>query len=89
VLAYDSRGVHIELDQSGKTCAITLFQPCRISLNGIELLGRSLSDVKRDLDLAGLPFEKVDTGLWSDALLVMIVEQDGTVDGVEARRIPY
>lgn len=89
VIAYDSHGLHIESDHDGKLRAITVFHPCHVSLNGIELLGRQVGDVKIELDEAGLSFEAVDTGLWSEQLLVMIIEVEGIIDGVEVRRVPY
>lgn len=89
VLAYDSLGIHVEIEQDGQVRAISVFLPCQVSLQGVGLLGHEVSKVKRDLDNAGCLFKPVDAGLWSEGLLVMLVEQDGVIDGVEVRRVPY
>ena len=89
ILAYDNQGLHVETAGDGRTLAVTVFAPCRIALKGVELLSREVSSVEQELRDAGLMFERVDAGLWNADLLVMLVEHEGRVDGVEVRRVPY
>ncbi len=89
ILAYDEKGIHIESGADGLPAAITIFQPCSVSLGPVELIGREVSIVERELREAGFAFARVDAGLWNEELLIMIVEQNNRVDSVEIRRIPY
>ena len=89
IAAFTDAGVHLEVGADGRGVGITIFAPAKVALSGVSLLGNDVIKVRMELKKAGLEFSEVDAGLWSDLLLIMIVEHEGRVDGVEVRRIPY
>jgi hypothetical protein len=83
VVAYDDRLMHLTVDNDRIVRSITVFRPEKVELQGIQLLGRELSDVEADLAQTRYGFSRVDAGLWSAPAGVVLVETDGIVDGVE------
>jgi hypothetical protein len=83
VVAYDDKLMHLTVDHERRIRTVTVFRPEKIELDGIQLLGRELVAVESDLASTRFEFERVDAGLWSAVAGVLLVENDGIVDGVE------
>lgn len=83
VIAYDDAGVHLSVDRDRRVRQISVFTPNEVCFFEIQLLGRNISDVAKDMSRMGLEFRVVDAGLWCAAANIMLVEVDGLIDGVE------
>jgi len=85
-LAFDGDLLHVELDSSGRISSVTAFRPRELFLAGIQLLGLDTDSVAEALLAAGIVVSRVDAGLWSEELGIVLIEFDDIVDGVEVRR---
>jgi hypothetical protein len=83
VVAYDDKLMHLTVDYARRIRSITVFRPERVELGNVQLLGRDIAAVEGDLANSGYTFLRVDAGLWSPNAGVLLIEQDGIVDGVE------
>jgi len=83
ILAYDDAGIHLAVDSERRVVRISVFSPNRVTLAGIELLGRKVAEVAKQSRVVGLSCEAVDAGLWYPSAGVLLVEVEGVVDGVE------
>ena len=87
VIAYDSKCMHLLVDEDHRIKLISVFRPEKVELQDIQLLGREMFLVERDLSEANIDFVHVDAGLWCPKFGVLAVEVGGIVDGVEISRV--
>jgi hypothetical protein len=81
-LACDSLGVHLEFDSEDRLSAISVYQPQHATLGGTLLTARPIAEVIQDLVKRGLRPEKVDAGVWIGEAGLLLIDVEGTVDGV-------
>lgn len=84
ILAYDDLFLHVTINSKKTVVEISAFQPRKVFLSGIQLLGRPLPEVKKDLSLC-MPIQEIDVGLYCKDAGVVLVEVDNIIDGVELR----
>ena len=83
ILTYDKDFIHLEINTKGNVVVVSAFQPLKVFLKGVQLLGRSLEQVHSELLAAGFTIEQNDVGIWCGEASVNIVAVDEIVDGVE------
>ena len=88
VAAYDDRLMHLTVDEELVIKSVTVFRPEKVEVEGIQLLGREIAAVEAELKQTALGFSRGDAGLWSAIAGIVIVENDGIVDGVEVMSVP-
>ncbi len=84
ILAYDDLFLHVTISSNGYVIEISAFQPRKVYLSGIQLLGRPLPEVKKNLAFC-MPIQEIDVGLYCKDAGVVLVEVDNIIDGVELR----
>ncbi len=87
ILAYDEDGVHLVVNGERTVIQILVFQPMKVSLAGVQLLGRDMIVVAEDLGQTEYEFVPVDAGLECETAGIVLVEVDEVVDGVEVSLI--
>jgi hypothetical protein len=83
ILAYDNVGMHITLSSNETVETISIFRPNEAFLNEVQVLSKDIDVLNDELSLRGLNFIRVDAGLWSEGMNILLIDVDGMVDGVE------
>jgi|APSaa5957512622_1039677.scaffolds.fasta_scaffold64703_2 hypothetical protein len=83
IYVYDAELVHLTCNGDGAVKIISVFRPKEVFFSEVLLLGRDIEQVVSELKSKGIGAEKEDAGYWVDAAGVLLVEVDGTVDGIE------
>lgn len=85
IMAFDHHCLHVTLDSANLVVEVSIFRPRRAILAGVQLLGRPLDDVARELTNAGVKTQPTDVGLLCPSVGAHLVEVEDVVDGVELR----
>ena len=83
IYAFNEKGVHLTLDKKKRVQIISIFRQNEVTYKEVQLLGRKLEDVKRELKQSGIETEDEDVGLWIEEAGVLLIEVDEIVDGIE------
>lgn len=83
IFAFNEKGVHLTWDKEKRVKIISVFRPNEVTYLEVQLLGRKLEDVKRELNQSGIETEDEDVGLWIEEAGVLLIEIDDIVDGIE------
>lgn len=83
VYAYDDAHVHLTCGEDAVVKIISVFQPQKVSLFGVQFLGRPTTDVCLELEGNGVGAVEEDAGYWIESAGILLVDVDGVVDGME------
>lgn len=83
VAAFDSLGLHVNVDDRKKITCVTVFPPNDVTLCDVHLLDRPIAKVVGQLAGKEFAFNPVDSGYWNECSRILLIDVDGVVDGVE------
>lgn len=83
VFAFDQHGVHLTCGYDEKVKIISVFRPNKVLYSNIQLLGKQTEVVKKELLAIGIVVVEEDVGLWIEEAGILLVDNDGIVDGIE------
>lgn len=86
VYSYDNEGVSFNIDEKGMISQITVFPQNEIFIGEIQLLGQSVDIIQATLTSIGESIVKEDVGLWCEKYNILLVVEEGSIDGVEIYR---
>jgi hypothetical protein len=82
-LIFEKQNMRLTIDEKQIVKGISVFRKTQAFLGDVQLLGRELCDVDKELKQAGYIFEKIDVGLWYEEFKIVLVESQEVIDCVE------
>ena len=83
VLAYDNHALQVTMDAAGKARELIFFQPNKLFIEDVQVLGRDKGAVLSDLENRGIKLEIIDVGFYSEEYTAVFVIVENMIDGVE------
>jgi hypothetical protein len=80
--AFDEIGLHVYYDGQDRVEFIEGFDPASLTISGLELLGRSIEDVDKELKALGHSSIPTDVGLQFDSAGIVLTASNGIIEGV-------
>lgn len=83
VYAFDKNCVHLTCGDDEKVKIISVFHPNKVSYSNIQLIGKQIEVVRKELIAKGIVVVEEDAGLWVEEAGILLVDIDDIVDGIE------
>jgi len=88
VLAFHAEAVQVGIDPYQKANRIIVHRNREVQMDGVQLLGRKVSEVAADLSATSHEFVDYNSGLYCALQNIVLIETDGVVDGIEIYLLP-